>query len=286
MSDSEGLGSKILNIDRRIIATIGLVALIYPLIFPIGLPLNINKYTKMTYDVMDALPEGSVVIFESSFDTGYYGSIGPSFTAIMQHAMLKNLKMIIYALHIEGPIVYDTAFNDIPKSVRDTYVYGEDYVFLGFMTGGESAQLTAAEDLRRLYSYDNYGTPLDDLPLLDGINSYEDYDMIVAAFRGGEYGGHTMRIWAETFNMPLIRCGQMATVPVQLFDAGLLVGFLRGTRGAAEYELLLNSPGAALSMLDAMSLFFSYLILTVILGNIGFFLRKQEYARKQETIEQ
>lgn len=279
MSDSEGLGSKILGIDRRIIATIALIALVYPLLFPIGLPLNINKYTILTYNVIDNLPEGSVVIFEASFDTGYYGSIGPSFTAVMQHAMLKNLKMIIYALHIEGPIVFDTAFNDIPQSVRDTYVYGEDYVFLGFMTGGESAQLTAAQDLRSLYSYDVYGTPLDDIPVLDGVNSYEDYDMVIIACRGGEYGGHSMRIWAETFNMPLIRLGQMATVPVQLIDAQLLVGFVRGTRGAAEYELLLNSPGNALGMLDAMSLFFSFLIISVVIGNIGYFLKKQETSR-------
>ena len=279
MSGSEGLGSRILGLDRRIIATIALATLIFPLIFPIGLPLAINEWTKVTWDVIESLPEGSVIVFESSFDTGYYGSIGPSLTATLTHAMLKNLKIIVYALHIEGPIVFQTAFNDIPKAIRDTYVYGEDYVFLGFMTGGESAQLTAAQDLRALFSYDYYGTPLDDIPVLEGVNSYEDYDQIVVAYRGGEYGGHTTRIWAETFNMPYIHLSQQATVPTNLFGVGILAGYVRGTRGAAEYEKLNGVPGGALAMLDSMSLFFSWLMIAVVIGNIGYFLRKQETSR-------
>ena len=279
MSDSKGLGSKILGIDRRIIMTIALIALIYPLIFPIGLPLNVNNWTKVTYDVIDALPEGSVIVFESSFDTGYYGSIGPGFTATLSHAVRNKLKIIVYALHIEGPIVFNTAWNDVPQSLRDTYTYGEDYVFLGFMTGGESAQLTIAQDLRALYAYDSQGTPLDDIPVLEGVNSAEDYDLIVTAYRGGEYGGHTTRIWAETFGKAYVHLSQSVAVPVQLFDAGIISGYVRGTRGAGEYELLANQPGAGLSMLDAMSLFFTWLMIAVVLGNIGYFLRKQETSR-------
>lgn len=280
MSDKGDLGSRILGLDRRIIASIALALLVYPLLFPIGLPLAINNYTRITYDVIDDLPEGSVVVFESSFDTGYYGSIGPALTATLQHAMLKHHKIVVYALHIEGPIVFWTAFNDIPKSVRDTYEYGEDYVFLGFMTGGETAQIKAAEDLRNLYSYDYYGTPLDDIPMLENVNSAEDYDVVISAYRGGEYGGHTMRIWGETFpEIPLILLNQGVTVPVNLFDSGLINGYVRGTRGAGEYEMLLRRPAAGVSMLDAMSLFFSWLMIAVVIGNIGFYIRKQETRR-------
>lgn len=276
MAKSKGIGERILRLDRRIIATIALAAIVWPLVYPIGLPLAMNKYTEYTFDLVEKNPEGSVAIVEANFDTGYFGSLGPGLTAVLEHLILKKYKIVAYALHIEGPIVFWLCWNAIPKDLRDQYEYGKDWVFLGYMTGGETAQIKAAEDLKGLYSYDYFGTPLKELPLLDNINSIDDYDLIVGAFRGGEIRGHTYRIWGETFDKDLLEISQKPEIPVNIFDAGIIDGYVRGTRGAAEYEALLRMPGAGLAMMDAVSLFFTWLIIAVVIGNIGFYLQKME----------
>jgi hypothetical protein len=149
------------------------------------------------------------------------------------------------------------------------------------MTGGETAQIKAAEDLKSLFTYDYYGNRLEDLPMLDNINNYEDYDLVIGAWRGGEYGGHTYRIWGETFDKDLIQMGQMADWPQNMLDAGILEGYVRGTRGAAEYELLTGVFGAGLAAMDAVSLTFIWLMIVVIIGNVGFYLKEQEAEKKR-----
>ncbi len=276
MSDKKGIGQRILDIDRRIIASIALICIIGPILYPLGLPIVIPDVTRDTFELVESLNEGDVVLFENSFDTGYYGSIGPGVTAMFTHLIEKNVKLVVVSLHIEGPITFFLAWDGVPKALRDGYVYGEDWVYLGFMTGGEAAQLGIAEDLQGVYSSDYYGSALNDLAILDNINSHEDYDLIIGAWRGGEYGGHTYRTWGETYQKPLIQMGQMADWPQNLLDAGILAGYVRGTRGAAEYELLTGYPGLGIAAMDAVSLAFIWLIIVVIVGNIGFYLREME----------
>lgn len=276
MTEKKGIGSWILSLDRRIIGTIALIVMIWPLVTPIGVPIVINKYTKATYDLVESYPDGSVAVVEISFDTGYLGSIAPGATAFLTHLMEKGFKIVAYSLHIEGPMTFWICWNRVLKELRDQYEYGVDYVYLGFMTGGEAAQMKFAEDIKGTYTFDYKGTPLDELPLLDNINNYKDFDLVFFASRGGEHLGHTMRIYAETFGVTLIGARQMAEVPVNFIDAGLLQGYVRGLRGGAEYELLLREPGRAVAAMDATSLFFSWLMIAVIIGNVGFFLRKTE----------
>lgn len=276
MTESKGIGSRILGLDRRIIGTIALIVMIWPLVTPIGMPIVINKYTKLTYDLVESYPDGSVAVFECSFDTGYLGSIAPGVTAFLTHLMEKRFKIVAYSLHIEGPMTFWISWDRVRKELRDQYEYGVDFVYLGFMTGGEAAQLKFGEDIKGLYTYDYEGTPLDELPLLDEINNHEDFDLVFFASRGGEHMGHTMRVYAETFGVTLVSARQMAEVPVNFIDAGLLHGYVRGLRGGSEYELLLDRPGRAVAAMDATSLFFSWLMIAVIIGNIGYFLRKRE----------
>jgi hypothetical protein len=162
----------------------------------------------------------------------------------------------------------------VPKDLRDKYKYGVDYVNLGFMSGDESACMKFAENIKGLYSTDYYGTPVADIPMLKNINSYLDYDIIVYAVRTAD--DVPFRIWVGTFHKPLVKIASYALPPVDFFQGGLIKGFVRGTIGAAEYEKLLNRPGLELAQIDAISLFFLFLIFVVILGNIGYFLRKRE----------
>ena len=54
-----------------------------------------------------------------------------------------------------------------------------------------------------------------------------------------------------------------------------------GMKGAAEYELLVNAPGAAVQGMDAQSLGHIVILVFIILGNLGYFFgtKGQEISR-------
>ena len=63
------LSERMLKIDRRIIfLVIGLCTLL-PLLYPVGLQINISPEVRGIYDYIEALPERSVLLLSLDFDT-------------------------------------------------------------------------------------------------------------------------------------------------------------------------------------------------------------------------
>jgi uncharacterized membrane protein len=58
--------------------------------------------------------------------------------------------------------------------------------------------------------------------------------------------------------------------------SGQLAGLLAGLRSAAEYELLMKSPGSAAAAMDAQSTGHVLLILFIIMGNLSYFVMKNK----------
>jgi len=54
-----------------------------------------------------------------------------------------------------------------------------------------------------------------------------------------------------------------------------MTGMLGGMKGAADYEILVNQPGLAAKGMSAQSLVHLFIILSVIAGNIVFFIEKR-----------
>ena len=59
---------KLQDIDRRYIYLLVWIAVLFPLINPLGLPVSIGKYSTAYYDYIDELPEDSVIMV--TFDYG------------------------------------------------------------------------------------------------------------------------------------------------------------------------------------------------------------------------
>jgi hypothetical protein len=50
------------DIDRRYIYLLAWIAVLLPLLNPLGLPVTIGKYSTAYYDYIEALPEDSVIM--------------------------------------------------------------------------------------------------------------------------------------------------------------------------------------------------------------------------------
>ena len=67
----------------------------------------------------------------------------------------------------------------------------------------------------------------------------------------------------------------MATSFYPFLASGQITGLLGGLKGAAEYEILIQKPGMVQRGMDAQSVSHLVIILLVILGNAGYFLRRR-----------
>jgi hypothetical protein len=59
------------------------------------------------------------------------------------------------------------------------------------------------------------------------------------------------------------------------YEAGQLVGFVAGTRGAAEYEALTNNPGIASANTAAVSFGMMWFALMIVLSNLFNYMAKR-----------
>ena len=57
------------NIDRRIIFTLIFVAVVWPLLQPMRLPIDVSPPVQTLYDAIEAIPPGSIVMLSAPWRT-------------------------------------------------------------------------------------------------------------------------------------------------------------------------------------------------------------------------
>ena len=117
--------------------------------------------------------------------------------------------------------------------------------------------------------------PLEQIPMMKKIKNYEDISLIISVTDGD------MPVWwvdyaVSRYHMKLTvaTTAVMATSFYPFLSAGQMVGLLGGLKGAAEYEMLIKKPGMGQRGMDSQSVCHLVIILLVIAGNVGYFLRK------------
>ena len=83
------------------------------------------------------------------------------------------------ALWPVGPQMIDDNISKVIKSDFPQMVYGEDYVNLGFKSGGEGVIKVIVTDIKELYTTDDKGTNINDIPMMDQIHSVQDFKLII-----------------------------------------------------------------------------------------------------------
>jgi len=212
MSDeNNSLLDKIENIDRRIIYVIVILCIALPIIRPLGLPIQINESTLTSYNFIESLPEGAVVLV--GFETGAAGwpELGPQLNTFMQHLFDKNAKILIVSGNVDGCMLAEQY--TIPAMVKPGKVYGEDWVNLGYLAGGETGMAAFASDIRSVIPRDYFNTPLDEIPLMRDIRSADDFDLAICCSWGTPGLGDYLRQYYTNFGVPILIGAQVVSVP-------------------------------------------------------------------------
>lgn len=271
-------------IDRRILYLLLAVVVSLPFVVSVRVPPPlISPQTRQFYDTIeriaaDPVQSRKLIIFCTNYAPGTLAENQPQTEAVMRHLMRKRLKFAIFAFNYpQGRDMGQRAVNALRE--KYDYHYGTDFVNWGFRPPDAIEPLlkAAVRDIPGALGNDINGTPLSEVPVMQGIQSVDDIAIIIEVA-----SSQTLQNWLKYYQrtgtqpVPTLYCptGVMAADAVPYLKSGQLQGMLMGLRGAIEYEALLQEPGFATRASASLSYAHFLIIALVALGNIGMFAAK------------
>lgn len=264
------------NLDRRVLYVLVAVALSIPLIIrPSAHPAKDAIFPEVlrAYETIDKVPPGKIVLVSTTWGAGTKAENEPQLDALMRHMFAKRIKFAILAWDAGGSEITWQSAEAVQKAMNAKY--GKDWVHLGFKTG--NAAIIAAglgEDFQKVFTADRAGTSLSKLPAVSFVKNYKQIGVVVDITSTGMMG-----VWVPYLTMPkhipLIYCptAVMAVSAYPYLDSGQLMGMLNGVMGAVQYETLIGRGGVATDASAtswALSTAHIYILLLIILGNVGY----------------
>ncbi|MCS7303534.1 MAG: hypothetical protein NZ602_00290 [Thermoguttaceae bacterium] len=233
---------KLQNLDRRWIFLLMLLAVGCPMLADWPLPEKPTGLVRQTFEMIDRLPAGSKILLSWDWDPSAEGELGPMANAFVRHCCEKKHKMVFIALWPVGQQLIDDTIRQIIHTDYPQLVYGRDYVNLGFKPGNEGVIKVLLTDLRQLYTTDALGTNIEKIPVMRGVNTVRDFDLVISV--SGGYPG--IKEWVQyasaAYPNQIRLIGGTTGVSAPLlypYIPDQLQGLLGAIKGAAEYEQLL-----------------------------------------------
>jgi hypothetical protein len=270
------LSFSLANIDRRVFYWILFIALMVPFLSPIGFPIKIAENTRDLYEGItgDSVDPGDVWIINFGYGVSAWSECHPGVTVCAKALLREGAHIILIGPHTDVELTYNHLL-DTASADFDAATYGEDWVFLGYITGGESAIAQLASNMRSVYPTDHFGTPLDNIPMMQGVNTWHDVSGVLSSDTG-DWGGYFLTMWQEAYGVPMAQIGiaMLGSTGIPRWLAGNYFGMSVGSRGGAELEMLIDEPGDAIIAMDSISVSHLLIVIAVILANVGLLLER------------
>ncbi len=281
------LWDKMFAIDRRwVYLALGLSVLI-SLKIPFSIPVPVSKEARNIYNFVDTLKAGDAVHLAIDYDPSTLAELHPMTLSILKQCFEKKIKVVITALHQNGPGMaaeaIDTAVARHLARTGEKKINGVDYVFLGYKPYPSLIILGMGQNYRIPFPTDYYNVPLDSLPMMKKIQNYNNVKAILN-ISGTSATDYWITYGNGRYRVPLAIgvTGVMATDYYPYWQTGQIFGILGGLKGAAEYETLVGTPGKAVDGMKVQMVAHLIIIVFILVGNIGYFAERKR--RGQETL--
>jgi hypothetical protein len=269
----------ILNLDRRVIFVIVALLVAIPLLWPLKLPIQTTPEVRGIFDEVDKLGPNDHILISGDFDPASKPELYPMFKALLAHCFERGIKVHVLTLWPAGPALLQTAIEE--QAAKYNKVSGTDFVFLGYKPGGVAVILGLEKSIPGTFSTDHYGKPTAPMPIYQNASKTADMNFLIDVAAGA-----TVEWWiayaAERTGVPMgTSCTAVsATGYYPYLNAGQIKGLAGGMKGSAEYETLLEQTykvpvGDATKGMDAQSAIHIFIVLSIIVANICFFINSR-----------
>lgn len=279
MTTTQTIWSRLANIPYKVVFIILIVwhvsMTLYPVIFPFVIDPNVQAY----WDYIEDMPDGSVFLWDSSATAQNIPMIKQRIIPLWVHLWRQNIKILIVHFFTDGPMNTQNSLDVLEELHPEIYAqktYGVDLVVLPYAAGEESSIAAFAADIRSVFPNDLYGTPLDELPMMDDINSAADFYAGRFAPASTETAHGMVRVYVNTYGVAYVygNMGQASwsvyspyypkQMPHYFFDIN-----------ANQYEALNNVPGINSQIFAATNGWSIIMLVIIALGNLGWFMIKR-----------
>ena len=232
------------RLDRRWIFLAMGLSIAVPILLKLRFPEVPGKMATRTFEAIESLPEGSVVLLSFDFDPASKAELQPMSNALVHHCASKGHKIVFMALWPLGKQMADQAIKEVLLEFHgDRYAYGTDYVQLGFKAGNEGVIKLLTTNLSEAFPTDSAGAALSTLPLVAEVRDLTSFSL-VSTISGGYPGAKEWVQFGRESMKPDARlaAGTTGVQASQLFPyhPQQLNGLLVAVKGAAEYETLVT----------------------------------------------
>jgi hypothetical protein len=270
---------KLQNIDRRILYVLVAIVLSVPVIIrPSKHPDFVFPEVQHAYDVIDHVKPGHIVLLSTSWGAGTKAENEPQMQALMRHMFAKHIKFAVMSWDPAGDEITFQSGDQVQKDMHATY--GKDWVHLGYKTGATNAIISGlAENFPAVMKQDRNGTPLSQLSAVSYVKNYKQIGAVVDITSVGLMG-YWIAYLTTPKHIPLIYAptAVMSASAYPYLDSGQLKGMLNGVMGAVQYETLIGRSNVATDASAtswALSAAHIYIILLIIIGNLGYLAAKK-----------
>lgn len=269
--------------DKRWVYVVIFLIVYATVLSPIGLPVSVSPTTREYLDVLETLEPGDPVLYNLEVYFASYRELQAGVLASMKVMVDQGAYICISTDRPEGVGVITIVLQEMESYFeRAGYVYGEQYIAIGYVFPNEPAYVSVAEDFHAVIRTDWQGNSIEGT-FLDNINRADDWSLLTAYSDGTSTS--FINHYTERYGTRLItNCiGVCVPLAAPYKDAGYFLAVLPSTRGGAELEYLINEPGPGLTAMDAFSLGHFALVLFMIIGNIGYFGYTKRVGDKERT---
>ena len=199
------------------------------------------------------------------------------------HMMQRKMRLLVLSTTPTGPEIAQRLLDRLATQPANNYVYGKDYLNLGYLPGQEaSLSLFARSPLSAVRIDFKTGAALESFPIVAGLKRAPTGGLghawsLMVLLSGSQEG---LRAWIEQVGVlsgvKLIAgvSGGVEPYAQTYVASGQLAGLLSGVPGAAEYEAQAELPGMAVRGLDSQAAVHLLLVVLIVLGNLVFGVRR------------
>jgi hypothetical protein len=267
---SPGL-SSLRKLDRRWIFLAVALLVVIPLAVGIRIaPVAPSPRARGFFDAIEKVPRGSTVLLAGDYDPSTVAANYPMHLAAARHLMSRDIKIIGLALYPGGPPLTDQVLRLAAAEYGKKD--GTDYVNLGYKAGNELVMSQMGSSIPRTFPVDRRGVPIDQIPVMRGIQNYGSFPLLVSISAGYPGTKEWVQQVVSRYHLPMVAGVTAVSAPeyYPYLQTGQLRGLLGGMAGGAEYEVLVKHPALATRGMDAQSLAHIFIALMIILGNLAF----------------
>ncbi len=219
-----------------------------------GLLTDPNAPFNKFYDTLaNTVPDGALVLVVTDYQPGFAGELEQAAAPVVTHLMRKNAQMAFLSsspVSVEmGERLLEKSRTFYKKNGQDAppYLFGEQYLFLGYLPGGAAGVKAFAEQPQRMTGIDSFSGDLWQTDLLrNKIADISGFAAVIVITDDPENG----RLWIEQTgarlgNTPMLMVTSAQAGPmIQPYAAsGQLSGLVVGLEGGALYEERDAQPG-------------------------------------------